>query len=123
MAQAATTPIRIEDPADWQRLIERNLTTVLDPMVYRAGEIFLRGRSGRALGNAPAVPLQEQRAWDFLDKNLLALGFFFDALILNEHLPIFNYGDTFDMHLNFEQRSFAAFNEADQAIIEPVDVT
>ena len=41
-------PILIEAPGDWQRLVERNLTTVLDPMVYRAGEIFLRGRSGHA---------------------------------------------------------------------------
>ena len=92
-------------------------------MVFRAGEIFLRGRSGNALGNAPVLPLDASRAWDFLDKNLLALGFFFDALILNERLPIFNYGDTFDMHLNFEQRVFAAFNDADQPAIEPVDVT
>jgi hypothetical protein len=91
-------------------------------MVFRAGEIFLRGRSGRALGNAPAVPLDEARAWDFLDKNLLALGFFFDALILNERLPLFNYGDTFDMHLNFEQRSFAVFNDAARPAIEAVDV-
>lgn len=91
-------------------------------MVFRAGEIFLRGRSGRALGNAPTVPLDEARAWDFLDKNLLALGFFFDALILNERLPLFNYSDTFDMHLNFEQRSFAVFNDADRPAIEPVDV-
>jgi hypothetical protein len=123
MPQAENAPIRIEGSGDWRRLIERNLTTVIDPMVYRAGEIFLRGRSGRALGNTTAVPLEETRAWDFLDKNLLALGFFFDAVILNEHLPIFNYGDTFDMHLNFEQRSFAALNDADRPVIEPVDVT
>jgi hypothetical protein len=122
MPHAQAAPIRIETPDDWQRLVERNLTTVLDPMVYRAGEIFLRGRSGSALGNAPTVPLEESRAWDFLDKNLLALGFFLDALILNERLPIFNYGDTFDMRLNFDQRSFAAFNDAAQPVIEPVDV-
>ena len=123
MPQAENAPVRIDGSDDWHRLIERNLTTVLDPMVYRAGEIFLRGRSGRALGNSPAIPLDETRAWDFLDKNLLALGFFFDAVILNERLPIFNYGDTFDMHLDFDQRSFAALNDADQPAIEPVDVT
>ena len=120
--QSANAPARVEDEASWRGLVERRLTTVLDPMVYRAGEIFLRGRSGRAIGNAPAVPLDEARAWDFLDKNLLSLGFFFDALILNERLPIFNYGDTFDMHLNFEERSFAVFNDADHPVIEPVDV-
>jgi len=124
----ATTPapagaIRIESDADWALLTRRGLTTVLDPMVFRAGEIFLRGRSGHALGDGPAVPLDEARAWDFLDKNLLALGFFLDALILNERLPLFNYGDTFDMHLNFEQRSFAVFNDSGRPAIETVDVT
>lgn len=123
MPQAENSPAHVENDDGWQRLIDRNLTTVLDPMVFRAGEIFLRGRSGRALGGAPLVPLDENRAWDFLDKNLLALGFFFDALILNERLPIFNYGDTFDMHLNFEERSFAALNDADEPAIEPVDVS
>ncbi|MGC2517807.1 MAG: hypothetical protein WA373_01680 [Burkholderiales bacterium] len=123
MPEFSASPILIENVDDWNRLIDRKLTTVLDPMVFRAGEIFLRGRSGRALGDAPAVPLEASRAWDFLDKNLLALGFFFDALILNERLPLFNYGDTFDMHLNFEQRSFAAFNDADRPALEPVDVT
>lgn len=119
---ASPGPIRIESDGDWALLTRRGLTTVLDPMVFRAGEIFLRGRSGRALGAGPDVPLDEARAWDFLDKNLLALGFFLDALILNERLPLFNYGDTFDQHLNFEQRSFAAFNDADRPAIETVDV-
>lgn len=123
MTEVSGASIVINNDEDWSRLIDRRLTTVVDPMVFRAGEIFMQGRSGKALGSAPAIPLDPARAWDFLDKNLLALGFFLDALILNEHLPLFNYGDTFDMHLNFEQRSFAAFNDATKPAFIPVNVT
>ena len=123
MTVANHAPIDIRNAEDWNRLIDRKLTTVVDPMVFRAGEIFMRGRSGKALGDAPAVPLKPERAHDFLDKNVLALGFFFDALILNDQLPLFNYGDTFDMRLNFDQRSFAAFNDAATPALVPVNVT
>lgn len=122
MPTSSDSTIHVRDVDDWNRLIRRNLTTVVDPMVFRAGEIFLRGRSGQAFGSSPAVPIKESQAWDFLDKNLLALGFFFDALILNEQLPIFNYGDTFDVYLNFAERSFAALNDSDQPALAPVNV-
>src|SRR5690606_38629380 len=45
-----------------------------------------------------------------LNLNLHAIGMFFDALILNEKLPVFNYGDTFDMGLNFDQRVLTKIN-------------
>jgi hypothetical protein len=122
MTSASVSPVVVEGPDDWARLTERGLTTVIDPMVFRAGELFLRGRSGRALGSVPREALDEDRAWEFLDKNLLAIGFFLDALILNERLPLFNYSDSFDMHLNFEERSFAAYNDADRPALELVDV-
>lgn len=122
MAEVNSTTIDIANNQDWDKLIDRKLTTVVDPMVFRAGEIFMRGSSGKAIGDARRVPLQPERARDFLDKNLLALGFFFDALILNDQLPVFNYGDTFDMRLNFDQRSFTAFNDAATPALVPVDV-
>ena len=50
MTQADRPSIEITQDADWRRLIDRTLTTVVDPMVLRAGEIFMRGRSGQAFG-------------------------------------------------------------------------
>ena len=123
MTQADRPSIEITQDADWRRLIDRNLTTVVDPMVLRAGEIFMRGRSGQAFGGAPMSPLDAAAAENFLDKNLLALGFFFDALILNDQLSVFNYGDSYDMHLDFTQRSFAVFNDAGIPALVPVNVT
>lgn len=123
MTQADRPSIEITQDADWRRLIDRNLTTVVDPMVLRAGEIFMRGLSGQAFGGAPMSPLDAAAAENFLDKNLLALGFFFDALILNDQLPVFNYSDSYDMHLDFTQRSFAVFNDAGIPALVPVNVT
>lgn len=124
MPKFGTAPIQVQQPEDWQVLIDAKLTTVVDPMVYRTGEIFLRGRSGQELSATPNSPLNEKTAWEFLQENLLTLGFFFDALLLNDRLPIFNYGDSFDMRLNFDRRSFAALNEAAQdALIAPVEVS
>ncbi len=116
-------PIQIQHPEDWQMLVDSGLTTVVDPLVYRAGEIFLRGRSGKELGAAQDPPMDEKRAWAFLDRNLITLGFFFDALVLNDSLPVFNYGDSFDMQLNFQRRAFAAINDAAQNLVmAPVEV-
>jgi hypothetical protein len=113
--------IPIASDTDWQTLVDKKLTTVIDPMVFRAGEMFMRGRSGSAFG-AAGKSLPEDQAWGFLNKNMLAIGFFFDALVLNERLPIFNYGDTFDKHLNFASRSFSAFSDSNGTVIQPVDV-
>jgi hypothetical protein len=117
----ADSPISIASDTDWQVLVDKKLTTVVDPMVFRAGEIFLRGRSGSAFGDA-ATSLPEDERWRFLEMNTLAIGFFFDALIINEQLPIFNYGDTFDMQLNFASRSFSALSGDNGRILHPVDV-
>ncbi len=35
---------------------------------------------------------------------------FFDAIILEDRIPVFDYGDTFDMGLNFDDRVLAAVN-------------
>lgn len=114
--------IRIERFDDFAMLARDRLGTVVDPMVFRAGELFLRGRKG--LRQQPRqLPLDDEAAWDFLDKNLEALRFFFDVLVLHEHLPLFNYSDTFDRDANFDERSLAVINQASQdAVLVPVNV-
>jgi hypothetical protein len=79
--------LKLEQPDDWRRLREAGLTTVLDPMVFRAGELFLAGRSGAHL---PAA-----LAWQSLSANISGLAAFFDALVFSERLPIFDYYVTF----------------------------
>jgi hypothetical protein len=78
--------ITLATAADWQRLREEQLTTVLDPMIFRTAELFLVGRSGVA---------QAGETWSMLSTNLAGLAAFFDAIVLHECLPIFDYGITF----------------------------
>lgn len=99
----------IDRRADWAQLSRQRLTTVLDPMVLRCGELFLEGRSGAA---------DPDGAWELLDRNLGALGLFFDRLILDERLPVFNYGDSFDAQRNFDQRALARINESEPVLVE-----
>ena len=75
----------LAEPDDWGTLRRRGLTTVVDPMIYRAGELFCAGRQ-----QAP----DPTQTWDALSANLSGLSAFFDAMIHNEHLPIFEYGIT-----------------------------
>ena len=63
------------------------LTTVLEPMIFRCGDLFLQG---------PATAWPSNEIWDLLNKNVYALAMFFDYLILAEKLPVFNYAETFD---------------------------
>jgi hypothetical protein len=97
---------------DWSALSAKGLDTVVDPMVVRCGELFLKG--------ATSVP-DARQVWDLLSKNVHSLGMFFDAVILQDRIPVFNYGDTYDMGLNFEARTLNAVNR-DGPVLEEVDV-
>jgi hypothetical protein len=106
--------IEIIKTDDWNNLVNGRLTTVLDPMVIRCGELFLRGRS--ASGDPDST-------WGLLDKNVHAIGMFFDQLVLNEKIPIFNYGDTFDAGLDLDKRVLGEINQLGGDILCEVDVT
>lgn len=104
--------IEISEAADWKKLAAQGLGTVVDPLVFRCGELFLKG------ANAAKSP---DAVWELLNVNLHAIGMFFDALILNEKLPVFNYGDTFDMNLNFDQHVLTRINDYEE-VLHDVDV-
>jgi hypothetical protein len=85
---------------------------VVDPMILRCGEVFLCGAGG----------VQNQAAaWDLLTMNIHALGTFFDRLVLNTHIPVFNYADTFDSGQNFDQRTLSQVNAREEILVD-VDV-
>ncbi len=101
--------IKISNTNDWQNLQENRLETVVDPMVYRCGELFLKGSNNV---NSP------EEVWNLLSKNIYGIGMFFDNLILNEKLPVFNYGDTFDAMLNFDERVLTKVNEYQEILFD-----
>lgn len=106
--------IEIVKADDWKNLTKGRITTVIDPMVIRCGELFLRGAS--EVGDPEST-------WGLLDKNLHAIGMFFDQIVLNEKIPIFNYGDTFDSGLDLDKRVLGEVNQLGGDILCEVDVT
>jgi hypothetical protein len=44
VVNAAADRIYVQHENDWSLLRDRGLTTVVDPMVFRTGDVFLRGR-------------------------------------------------------------------------------
>lgn len=102
----------VQSENDWLALSANGLTTVVDPMVVRSGEFFLKGADG-----VPDATL----AWRLLERNIHSVGMFFDSIILQDRIPVFNYGDTYDMGLNFEQRTLNAVNR-DEPVLVDVDV-
>src|ERR1700752_578334 len=105
--------VTIKETSDWKKqLVAQGLNVVVDPMVFRSGELFLKGASG--VENPESV-------WSLLTANLHSISTFFDCLVLNEKIPVFNYGDTFDMHLNFDERMLTRINQF-EAVLYDVDV-
>jgi hypothetical protein len=101
----------IADEAGWQLI--RQGDVVVDPLVLRYGEIFLRGRKA-AGDNADAK-------WRAIANDVGGLMLFFDQIMLRERIPIFNYGDSFDMGLNLSDRVLARVNDREEILVE-VDV-
>ena len=108
--------ISINETTDWKKLTKQGLETVVDPLVFRCGELFLKGAK-----NSPSA----DAVWELLNLNIHAIGMFFDALILNEKLPVFNYGDTFDKKLNFDDKVLTKINklEENEQVLYDVDVS
>ena len=56
-----------------------------------------------------------------MTRNIHALGTFFDRLILDESIPVFNYADTFDRDQNFGERTLSQVNVNEEILVD-VDV-
>jgi len=111
--------ISVADAQGWKQLIDEGLTTVVDPMVYRSADVFLRGAEA-----FPAAELEKYRRG--LCANVGALIAFFDALVFNDALPMFNYAYTFPKDLDDGRAALElACNESlpsGRGIIVPVSV-
>jgi hypothetical protein len=87
--------LSVNDTPDWKVLRERGLTAVVDPLVFRAADVFLRG----------APQEGDAELWEALSKNVDALTVFIDQLMLNDRLPIFDYGVTWEPELAGSSRT------------------
>ena len=105
--------LTVAESGDWEGLQKRGLRVIVDPLIYRLGQIFLEGE--HAAGDKKEV------RWHALEGDLGALVSFFDLIVLNDQLPAFNYTDTFDIGLNFGESLGSLVNQGDKTLVS-VDV-
>ena len=103
--------VTVEKPDDWLAIAKIG-GPVVDPMILRCGELFLGGAMGARDPGA---------AWDLMTRNIHAIGTFFDRLVLDERIPVFNYADTFDIDQNFNERTLSRVNAKEEILVD-VDV-
>lgn len=106
--------MHIYDLEAWDELVQRNLGIVVDPLVLRLGQFFLEGKAG--------AEADDDRRWQAIKSDMGALVSFFDLIVLHDQLPAFNYHDTFDAQLDFNDRLGAVLNTSGDKTLVHVDV-
>ena len=101
-------PLNVEHAKDWEAIAGIG-GPVVDPIIVRCGELFLRGAEG---ASNPAD------AWDLLTRNVHAIGTFFDRLIIEDQIPVFNYADTFDIGQNFNRGTLGRVNDTEEVLVD-----
>jgi hypothetical protein len=101
--------LNVSSPADWKVLREKRLLTVLDPLVFRSADAFLRG--------APTEG--DEQLWNAISKSVDALAVFVDTVMLQDQLPIFDYGVTWEPELAGSAATLVELcNEDEELLIE-----
>jgi hypothetical protein len=86
------TRINIKTEEDWDKISGEGIKVVVDPMVFRTADVFLRGKNGIAGSRELTHP---ESMWNAISSNIGALCTFFDTLILEERIPMYDYDQTF----------------------------
>jgi hypothetical protein len=100
--------VKVESTEDWQKVSQIG-GPVVDPMILRCGEVFLLG---------PNATANESDEWALLDINLHALGTFFDRIVLDEHIPVFDYTASFQVNPNFNKSALSEVNDRGEVLVE-----
>lgn len=85
---------------------------VVDPMVFRTADVFLRGAGGLARSSAP------ETMWSAISSNVGALCTFFDTVILEKRLPMYDYDETFPPDMVTGKQALIEYcNEAEEMLV------
>lgn len=104
--------IEINTENDWQKLRDSGFRTVIDPLVIRAGELFLRDLQDFE---------NKDEAYKFLEKNIYSLSTFIDTLVLSDGIPVFNYDASYPKGFLFGKEIVNELNQ-ERTLIEEIDV-
>ena len=109
--------ITVSTEAGWDELRARGLTLVVDPMIFRTGEVFLRGAAGAAR--------EPRELWRAISANVGSLAAFIDAIVLNDRVPIFDYKSTWpdrNEEMLADDAKLVDFCNRDEEVLVPVTV-
>jgi hypothetical protein len=113
------TSISIQTSADWEKIRQENLKVVVDPMVFRTADVFVRGIQGAAKN--PNTP-EPEKQWSAIRSNIGSLCAFFDALILEELLPMYDYAMTFPADLDTGKHNLVEACNRNELVLVSVTV-
>lgn len=113
-------PVLVDTVDDWQK-VSRIGGPVVDPMILRCGDIFLSGPDvtpGQILPPPSYGVVTQSEVWQLLEVNLQGLASFFDRIVLEDQIPIFDYTESFMVDHNFNKTSLNQVNQGDQILVE-----
>jgi hypothetical protein len=93
--------IEIASPDDWVKFRGQKLAAIVDPMIFRSADYFIKGRKASASDTRDRRSTTDEERWEVIRQNIGSLCAFFDTIILEDRLPLIDYGYTFDRHLGF----------------------
>ncbi len=117
-------PVIVDIDEDWQRVASVG-GPVVDPMILRCGDIFLRGAAVspyEILEQRGNTKVTQHDVWQVLDVNLKALATFFDRIVLDEKIPIFDYTQSFLVDPSFDRTSLGLVNQGGDEVLVEVQV-
>jgi hypothetical protein len=91
--------IKIGSTSEWKQLFDMKMDMIVDPMIFRVGDVFLRGRTMAMKTLSSKDP---DRIMSAITGDVGSLISFFDQLVMAEALPVIDYGITFDSTLKYD---------------------
>lgn len=113
-------PVLVDTADDWQKVSQIG-GPVVDPMILRCGEIFLLGANvapGQVLPPTPPGTIGQPDVWQLLEVNLQGLATFFDRIVLDDKIPVFDYTESFMVDANFNKTTLGQINVGGEILVE-----
>ena len=113
-------PVHVDTAGDWQKVSQIG-GPVVDPMILRCGDIFLSGPNvtpGQILPPRTHGAASQFDVWQLLEVNLQGLASFFDRIVLDDQIPVFDYTDSFMVDHNFNKTSLNQVNQGGEVLVE-----
>lgn len=117
--------IVINTDAEWEKIRHRHddpqldINVVVDPMVFRTADVFLQGLKPLMQSRELIHPASR---WNAISSNIGSLCTFFDLLILEGRLPMYDYDTTFPPDIQTGKNTLVELCNDAEDVLVPVTV-